>query len=167
MKRRLFLIRHSYAEDPGTVSDFERHLTLKGQSTARALGRHLLSLNEAFEPDKIFCSPAKRTTETAQNIVEELKISENSIQFKDQIYNASVRELLSLIHSLEGSERNIAIIGHNPAISYFGEHLTNEGIGGMEPCSMVTIGLEDVKWKEVSKGDGTFVSYYHPDTFNV
>jgi len=165
MKKKLFLIRHSYAEEPGDVRDFERHLTLKGQSTVRSLGRHLL--NEKFDPGIIFCSPATRTAETAQNLAEELEISEKIIKFKDEIYNASVRELLFLINSLDESEQNIAVIGHNPGISYFGEYLTKEGIGRMEPCSIVTIGLEGIKWEGVSQGNGTFVSYFHPDTVNL
>ncbi|MBC6401705.1 MAG: histidine phosphatase family protein [Ekhidna sp.] len=165
MKKKLFLIRHAYAEDPGAVRDFERHLTLEGQSTVRALGRYLL--NKAFDPGKIFCSPAARTAETAQNLVEELEISESIIQFKDEIYNASVRELLSLINSLDESEQHVVVIGHNPAISYFGEYLTNEGIGDMEPCSIVTIRLENVKWEEVSQGEGTFVSYFHPNNLSA
>lgn len=161
MKKKLYLIRHSYAETPGSKRDFERNLTLEGQSTARALGRHLSK--EHFNPGKILCSPATRTTETAENVVEELGVSESIIDYSESIYNASVRELLTLITSLEESDQEVALVGHNPAVSYFGEYLTNEGIGGMEPCSMVTIRLEDVKWNEVSQGDGIFVSYFHPN----
>lgn len=139
----------------------DRTLTLEGQSTVRSLGRHLTKEN--FHPGVILCSPSVRTTETAHNLVEEMAISESIIDFKDEIYNASVRELLALINSLDESEQQVAIVGHNPAISYFGEYLTNEGIGGMEPCSIVTIRLEDIKWKEASQGDGTFISYFHPN----
>ena len=165
MKKKLYLIRHSYAEDPGVSRDFERPLTLVGQSTARALGRHLAK--EDFEPHKVLCSPSIRTTETAQNLVEEWEVSETIIDFKEKIYNASVRELMLLINETEESVLNVVIIGHNPSISYLGEYLCNEGIGGMEPCSVVTIRLEDVKWEEVSQGDGIFVSYFHPNELNV
>jgi len=165
MKKKLYLIRHSYAENPGTKRDFERQLTLEGQSKVRALGRHLLK--ESFLPGKILCSPAVRTTETVQNLVEELAINERIVEFKDTIYNASVRELLALINSLDESEQVIVIVGHNPAVSYLGEYLTSEGISGMEPCSMVSIKLENVKWEEVSQGDGTFISYFHPNQSDV
>ena len=165
MKKNLYLIRHSYAEDPGAKQDFERQLTLVGQSTVRALGRHLIK--ESFDPDGIFCSPALRTSETAQNLVEALEMNESLIIYKEEIYNASVRDLLNVVNLLDQSLHRVAIIGHNPAISYFGEYLTNEGIGGMEPCSMVSIRIKDVRWEEVSQGDGTFVSYFHPNQSNV
>jgi len=165
MKKKLYLIRHSYAEDHGSKRDFERQLTMEGQSTVRALGRHLLQ-NE-FDPSMILCSPAIRTTETAQNLIEELNMSETAIIFEQVIYNASVRELLTLVNSLDEANQELVIVGHNPAISYFGEYLTNSGIGGMEPCSIVSIRLDDVKWAEVSQGDGIFLSYYHPNHSNV
>lgn len=165
MTKELYLIRHSYAEDPGIRQDFERQLTLEGQSTVRALGRHLKG--KSFDLDSILCSPSVRTTETAQNLVEELGASESLIEFKEEIYNASVRELLSLVNSLKESAHRVAIVGHNPAVSYFGEFLTNEGIGGMEPCSLVSINFDRMIWQEVSQGDGTFVSYFHPNQSHV
>lgn len=160
MNRTLYLIRHSYAEGMNDKSDSERSLTLEGQSTARALGRYLI--NEKFDPDRILCSSSRRTTETAINLVEELEMNEQNISYHDKIYEASVRELLEVVNELDASNKSIALIGHNPAITFFGEYLTNASIGNMEPCSVVTIRFDKKKWSEVSQGSGIFVSYYHP-----
>lgn len=161
MNRKLFLIRHSYAEPMGSKPDKERTLTMEGQSTIRALGRHLKK--ESFHPELIICSSSVRTRETAVNLMEELEISDQIILYEDIIYNASVREMLNVVNALDSKYKDVVIIGHNPTITYFGEYLTNSGIGNMEPSSMVEIKIEGVNWQEVSQGSGNFISYFHPN----
>ena len=160
MSRKIYLIRHSYAEESHGKRDIDRKLTLEGQSTVRALGRHLI--NENFNPDIILCSSSVRTTETAVNLVEELGMNEGIIEYKEVIYNASVRELLAVLNELPSDLKTVAIIGHNPTITFFGEYLSGSIIGNMEPSGVVTIKIEKLKWEEISQGTGIFVSYYHP-----
>ena len=161
MKRKLYLIRHSYAEKPESKLDIDRSLTLEGQSTVRALGRHLI--NAAFKPSAIFCSTAARSRETAINLIEELGINAHVISYLDIIYKASVRELLGVLNGSNNTHREIVIIGHNPVITYLGEYLTNESIGNMNPAGVVTIHFDKLNWKEIAQSSGVFVSYYHPD----
>ena len=161
MSRKIYLIRHSYAEEPNGKKDIDRHLTLEGQSTVRALGRHLI--NQNFNPDKILCSSSVRTTETAVNLVEELEMNEGVIEYKDVIYNASVRELLEVLNKVSNKHKSIAIIGHNPTITFFGEYISGSVIGNMEPAGVVTIKIDKLKWNEISQGTGTFAGYYHPN----
>lgn len=159
MHKKLYLIRHSYAEGYGSRKDFDRTLTAEGQRTLRALSRHLEK--QPFEPDKILCSPAKRTTETTQILLEELRMHDRIVTFEDALYNASPRELLFLVNQLDTFEGDVAIVGHNPSISYFGEFLTAEHIGTMEPASMVTIHVESA-WSELTQGSADFIGYFHP-----
>ncbi|MEP1032819.1 histidine phosphatase family protein [Ekhidna sp.] len=160
MSRKIYLIRHSYAEGPNGKRDIDRTLTLEGQSMVRALGRHLI--NQNFNPDIILCSTSARTKETAVNLVEELGMNEGLIDYKDIIYNASVRELLEVLNEVSDEIKSVAIIGHNPTITFFGEYLSASIIGNMEPSGVVTIKIEKLKWSEISQGTGIFVDYYHP-----
>lgn len=160
MNRTLYLIRHSYAEEPNGNQDKERSLTLEGQSTVRALGRYLI--NQKFNPDVILCSSAERTRETAINLVEELEMSEQTITYSSTIYEASVRELLEIVNNIKEGNKEVVIIGHNPTITFFGEFLTGASIGNMQPSSVVTIRFDTAKWNEISQSSGIFVSYYHP-----
>lgn len=159
--KKLYLIRHSYAESAHEGKDFERNLTLRGQSTVRALGRYLASVD--FKPEVILCSSSVRTTETAVNLVEELEMSERMIQYHDVIYNASVREMLSLLNDVTDDYEEVAMIGHNPTITFLGEYLSGAAIGNMEPSGVVTIHVDQLSWAEVSQGVGVFKGYYHPD----
>ena len=165
MSRKLYLIRHSYAEGISEKPDFDRSLTLEGQSTIRALGRYLIK--QDFDPDIILCSSSLRTTESAINLVEELGMSDRIIEFKDVIYNASVRELLTTINEVSNDHRSVVLIGHNPTITFFAEYITGAPIGNMDPSGLATISLEKLGWSEVSKGTGIFEGYYHPSHTNV
>ncbi len=160
MKRKLSLLRHSYAEPLGSSLDLKRNLTMEGLSAIRTLGRRLL--NDNFSPDKIICSTAIRAQQTAINLVEELEMSEQMISYDEKIYEASVRELVEVVNEIQQHVQSALIIGHSPAISFFGEYLTSSGIEGMEPCSMVTIGFDGVEWREISQSSGNLVSYCHP-----
>lgn len=160
MSRKIYLIRHSYAEEAHGKRDIERKLTLEGQSTVRALGRFLI--NQNFNPDIILCSSSVRTTETAVNLVEELEINEGVIEYRDVIYNASVREMLEVLNSISNDYKSIAIIGHNPTIAFFGEYLSGSIIGNMDPAGVVSIKIDKLKWSEISQGSGIFEGYYHP-----
>ena len=165
MSQKLYLIRHSYDESGTGKPDFERSLTSEGLNTVRSLGRHLVK--SSFNPSIILCSSAKRTVETAQNLIEEIEISEKNVHYKDVIYNASVRELFNEINGIQSGTSEVALIGHNPTITYFAEYLTGESIGNMDPCGLVTISFDGKDWTEVSQGAGTLISYFHPNKLNV
>lgn len=160
MKRSLYLLRHSYAEPPGSVTDFERGLTIDGLNTVRALGRKLLEDN--FNPEMIISSSALRAEDTGINLMEELGIQEQVIRYDEKLYEASVREVLEVINKIEKTVKTVLLIGHNPTLSFFAEYLTGTGFAGMEPCGFVTIEFESGNWAEISQGSGTFGSYYHP-----
>lgn len=134
---------------------------MEGLNTVRALGRKLLE--ESFNPDVIISSKALRAEDTAINLVEELEISEQIITYEKKMYEASVRELLEIVNAIEDTAKSALLIGHNPTLSFFAEYLTGSGFSGMEPCGLVTIKFEDIKWSEISQSSGIFAAYYHPN----
>jgi phosphohistidine phosphatase len=60
----LWLLRHGDAEPHGAVSDFERHLTARGEHQSRAAGRAFARLGVSFE--HVFTSPRVRALDTAR-----------------------------------------------------------------------------------------------------
>ena len=165
MPKTLYLIRHSYAEHPGSKPDKDRVLTAEGLNTVRALGRYLRK--SSFNPTLVLSSSAVRTRETAIHLAEEIEMKEQHITYKDSIYNASVRELLQEVNAVVGSTKEVALIGHNPSITYFAEYLTGESIGNMDPSSLVTIRFDNLEWGEISQNSGSLQSHFHPKHLNV
>lgn len=161
MPNQLYLMRHSYAEEATNQDDKSRALTHDGVAKVRTVGRHLLK--QDFDIDVIFCSPALRTTETAQHLTEELGFNESLIKYNESIYGASVRELLMVVNTIDPACSNAMIIGHNPAISFLGDYLTKADIDFVAPCGLVHIAFHDHEWELVSQGTGELISHYHPD----
>jgi len=162
MKRFLILVRHAKSRqaEPGQ-KDLDRELTESGYQQASRLGRYLY-LQELI-PEKIFTSHALRALDTAQLIGEQLKLEPFQIEKNEELYEASVRTLLSQIHGLDTSLKSVLIIGHNPAITHLCEHLSKDEIGNLPSGSMVLLSFVNLNWNELDKGTGFLEEIKFPD----
>ncbi|MDG1477430.1 MAG: histidine phosphatase family protein, partial [Vicingaceae bacterium] len=143
--KTLYLIRHAEADwKKAEETDFERTLNNKGVQDAIFIAKKLVGLN--FNPERIICSPAKRTTETAKSICHEIDYPIQNIDFDLSIYESSLNNLITLANSLSNIYNEVAIIGHNPSITHLSNYLTNNYIGNMPTCSVVKIELEIDTW---------------------
>ena len=153
MKKTLFLVRHAQAESQGAgVKDFERNLLATGTSEASRLGKKLAEKNIAI--DKVISSDAFRSAQTAKFICEQISFPIKEIIYNNDLYESSVRRLLSIVNKAEDNVENLLLVGHNPEISYFAEYLTGENIGSLPTAGMVKIEFEIQSWKHVSEGVG-------------
>ena len=162
MKRFLILVRHakSRESEPGQ-KDLDRELTESGYQQASRLGRYLY-LKDLI-PEKIFTSHAKRALDTAQLIGEQLKLDPVQIERNEELYEASVRTLLSQIHGLDPLLKSVIIIGHNPAITHLCEHLSKDEIGNLPSGSMAFLSFVNLNWDELDKGTGFLEEIKFPD----
>ncbi|MCB0493842.1 MAG: histidine phosphatase family protein [Cyclobacteriaceae bacterium] len=160
MARWLYLMRHAQSADKqhGQL-DKDRQLTATGMREAATIG-HFLKKNN-YDVDLIVSSAAQRAESTAKVIHGILNLH-SEIAINDELYEASVRNLLQVITSLDDDFKNILIIGHNPYITYFAEHLTKAEIGNMETAGLVSIRFEISKWEEITEDIGSFENYVHP-----
>ncbi|MFP4091737.1 MAG: SixA phosphatase family protein [Cyclobacteriaceae bacterium] len=167
MVKSLLLIRHAEsAQAQAGTKDIERSLTAKGFSDASRVGRYLAE-NEQL-PDAVLSSTAQRAKYTCELICEQFKFSLDKIDYREEMYNASVRNLLQIINELEESCRLAVLIGHNPAISYLAEYLSGEEIGNMEPCAVVKLQFESGQWQMAGQQTASLVYHLSPEqiTFN-
>lgn len=160
MARWLHLMRHAQSADKQTgQQDKDRELTSTGMREAATIG-HFLKKNN-YELDLIVSSGANRAYATSSLIHGILNIA-SEIFVEEELYQASVRNYLELTKGFEDDFKNILLVGHNPYISYFAEHLTNAEIGAMETAGLVSIRFEISKWDEVQGGIGSFENYTYP-----
>lgn len=110
--RELILLRHAHAEPaaPGQ-DDLDRALSLQGQAEAEAAGRWLKE--HALLPDRVLCSPARRTRETIERVLESLGFVE--VRHEPRIYEATPGSLIQVAdeHSELG---RVLLVGHNPGL---------------------------------------------------
>ncbi|MFL5730504.1 MAG: SixA phosphatase family protein [Cytophagaceae bacterium] len=159
--KNLFLVRHAKSDwsVPGQ-KDFDRELNGRGRSDAPKMGRKLYELES--KPDLIIASPAIRARFTAELICEQLKFDTERIIYTEDIYEASVRTLMSVINGVEDKYSRVMIFGHNPGFTYLAEYLTKKEIGNIPTCGMVNIEFDVDSWKEVSEGTGELKNFIYP-----
>lgn len=151
MVRNLYLLRHGRAAHGFDMADIDRPLIPTGIAQLTDLGAYMKI--KGFNPDKIYCSAAKRTRETAKVITEQIGYSK-PVEYRDEIYEASVKTLFDLVVNCDDAFETVLIIGHNPGVSYLYDYLTESSFGDMTPGELVKIQFENLSWKEVSQGLG-------------
>lgn len=129
---------------------------------------HMGKLLNDFDvhPDLMISSTALRAITTTEIIAERVKYDTRRIEWREEVYDASVRSLFSLINNLEVEYTTVFMIGHNPAFAYLAEYLTQKNIDTLVPCGVVQIGFNLNSWSEINQGNGTLLNYYVPAEFN-
>jgi phosphohistidine phosphatase len=110
--RELILLRHAHAEPalPGQ-SDFDRPLAPHGAIEAEAAGRWLAE--HRLVPDRVLCSPARRTRETLDAVLGVTGYAEQRLE--ESIYEATAGTLIGLADAHRDVDR-LLLLGHNPGL---------------------------------------------------
>jgi phosphohistidine phosphatase len=108
--RELILLRHAHAEpvQPGQ-EDLDRPLSLAGQAEAEAAGRWLR--DHGYTPDRVVCSPSRRTRETTEQALAALGYVE--VRQDPRIYDATPGRLMQVAEDHKDLSR-VLLVGHNP-----------------------------------------------------
>ncbi|GBQ45815.1 SixA phosphatase family protein [Komagataeibacter sucrofermentans] len=119
MPRQLVLMRHAQAApaafgDVGAQADFNRALTPHGRDSARAQGAWLRA--EAFAPQVVLVSPARRTVETLAALGSFYGDRKPDIRYVNELYEATAETVRDLLYGIADKTSNIMILGHNPAL---------------------------------------------------
>lgn len=108
--RELILLRHAHAEPAATgQSDLDRPLSPQGLAEAEAAGRWLRE--QGLVPDRVLCSPSRRTRETLEAVLAAIGYVEQRLE--DGIYEATAGTLAELADQHREAER-LLMVGHNP-----------------------------------------------------
>ena len=154
--KTLVLIRHAKTEELYSgQNDFDRELTNSGISDALYKGKMLKDRNIAF--DFILSSSAKRTSKTSELIAEQVGYTIRNINYKEEIYLASTRTMLSEINLIDDKYENVLLVAHNPGTEFIAEYLTGNDIGLVPTSGVIQIEFELDSWQEVSQGIGKLI----------
>ena len=160
--KHLILIRHAESVEKVTgISDEKRDLTLNGVHQAALVGSFL---RDKLSVDIIFSSIATRAQVTSMIIAEQLGLLPDDVIEERDLYQASVGTLFNFIRDTD-QHQNIAVVGHNPTISYFAEFVTDSSIDEMRPACVLIMKVDIGNWKELAKGTATVLERY--DAFSV
>ncbi len=138
--KELYLMRHAKSDWNGYyVSDFERTLNKRGRHAAPLMGKVLHAMGVA--PDLILSSPATRAAMTAEAVAQELGYPAEAIRYEPKIYEASLSDLMEIIHALPDGASRVMIVGHNPAMTALINRLSD-----LEPENLPTAGVVGIRF---------------------
>jgi phosphohistidine phosphatase len=135
---KLWLMRHAHAEpwSADYLSDQERLLSARGRLDCTKLHEWFQQYPE-HQARTILVSPAQRTQETAQRVLQGLKWA--AMTLCDPLWAASQDELKRLITLHADSPGPLMLIGHNPGLSELLAWLTDSSFGNMSPGTLVML----------------------------
>ncbi len=196
--RTLWLLRHAkaVADPPPGGDDFDRVLAPRGRRDAEALGRLIgptgkgLGLGKVRLPQLALVSPAARTTETADLVLEGMGPGAGGgagaggagagagaggattpQEHPDDLYGAEPDEVLALLRLLPDEVTSVMVVGHNPtAHALAGGLISAEDTKGRDlalrrgfpTCALGLFRLEIATWTEVDARCGTLLGLFIP-----
>lgn len=138
--RELILLRHAHAEPPlPGQADFDRPLSPEGLAEAEAVAAWLR--DKALAPDRVLCSPSRRTRETLDAVTE--AVGDLDKRLEPSIYEAMPGTLATLIDANRDAER-LLVVGHNPGLERLVALLHSGQSGeyrGMPPAAVAVLAL--------------------------
>lgn len=164
MAKNIILVRHAKS-DWSIVGqkDFERTLNQRGLVDAPRMGNELYKLN--IVPSLIVSSPALRAKATAEYVAEQLKYDTDNIEWIEDLYEASSRNVLSVINQLENEHDTVLIFGHNPTFTHIAEYFTKQNIGNIPTCGAVSIDFDVEDWSLIAGQTGELKFFIYPKMF--
>ena len=157
--RELILLRHAHAEPPVPgQADFDRPLSAEGLAEAEAVAAWLR--DKALVPDRALCSPARRTRETLDAVVE--AVGNLDKRLDAAIYEATPGTLAGLVDAHRDAER-LLLVGHNPGLERLVALLSSGQSGdyrGMPPAAVAVLALPAEA--EIEPGIATLSTFWWP-----
>lgn len=145
--KQVLLVRHAKSRwDEFGVTDHDRGLNTRGLKAAPMMARRLLDNGVAL--DAIISSTAKRARLTASFIAEALAV--DVIETRSEIYGASPVDLFELIKGLFNTWEKVALVGHNPELTYLVNQLSPaREIANIPTCGMAMLAFDVQSWHQV------------------
>ena len=157
--RELILLRHAHAEPPVPgQADFDRPLSAEGLAEAEAVAAWLR--DKALVPDRVLCSPSRRTRETLDAVIE--AVGNLDKRLDASIYEATPGTLAGLVDAHRDAER-LLLVGHNPGLERLVALLSSGQSGdyrGMPPAAVAVLALPVEA--EIEPGIATLSTFWWP-----
>jgi phosphohistidine phosphatase len=164
--KKLIVFRHGKSSwDNVMQKDIKRPLNERGKSEVPFMSKILLDYK--VNPDLIMVSPATRTKETAESILNITKWDTDKIIYKDDLYMALAGELTDIMRKVDNKAETLMFVGHNPGMTQMANQFTNVQIDNMPTSSFCIIQFDDISnWKDIVYGvKGTLTAFEYPKKY--
>ncbi|HQX84430.1 MAG TPA: histidine phosphatase family protein [Aestuariivirga sp.] len=165
----LMLLRHAKSSWAETgQADLDRPLNERGKRAAAAMGSYLAA--NSLVPQRVLCSPARRTKETWDLVAAELP-GTPEVLVAPEIYDFSGgKALMECLRHKAGAANSVLLVGHNPSIAGLAQTLVGAGNGKLRQrldekyptAALAVISFDLANWESLSAGAGTLQRFVTP-----
>lgn len=147
MKSLLFL-RHAKSDWNASFGhDHERPINKRGRGDARRIGRFLAEID--YFPDRILSSSAVRARTTLEHAVEEGGWGEIDTKITDELYEASILDVLELIRIQNDACSRLLLVGHEPTWSTMVARLIGSAHVRVSTATLARVDVKVPRWADV------------------
>jgi phosphohistidine phosphatase len=159
--KTLTLVRHAKSSWKNrNLSDRERPLSERGRRDAPLMGKRIAAAG--IRPSLIVSSPALRAWSTAKKMARELGYPKEFLQREDNLYLASLADLLAVVASQDSGFNNLMLVGHNPGLTDFANFLSPGITDNVPTAGVLSVNLETDVWAWHERPDTALVLYDYP-----
>jgi phosphohistidine phosphatase len=143
--KTLTLVRHAKSSwQDGALSDRERPLNERGERDAPLMGQRLVSAG--IRPSLMISSPAVRAWTTAKILAQEIGYPIEFLQRENDLYLASLDDLLGVLVAQDAEFNNLLLVGHNPGLTEFANYLVPGLTSNLPTAGVVALQFDRPDW---------------------
>jgi phosphohistidine phosphatase len=170
--KTLYLLRHAKSDwADGSLRDQDRPLNARGRAAAPAMAAYMAK--QAYVPDVILCSAARRTVQTLDLVLRHTGFPA-PVRYEDALYLAEWRQMLERIKWIEEPFAAALIVGHNPGTEQLALALAGSGVDAEEKArralmrekyptaALAVLRFPVSAWRGVAPGTGTLADFVRP-----
>lgn len=150
--KHLYLMRHGKASKKEKYGDADRPLAKRGRKDVKKLKKMLRAME--LKPDLILCSPAARTRETLERVMDVFDGTE--VVFDEMLYDAEAGEIIGVLNRLPSDKKEVLLIGHNPSLAELVALSKQHDIERFPTASLACIEIKG-GWNDFSPENAHFV----------
>ena len=144
--KTLTIVRHAKSSwDNQKLSDRERPLNKRGERDAPIMGQRLSEAG--IRPSLIASSPAVRAWTTARVIAAEMSYPFEFLMRENNLYLASLNDLLDVIVEQDEGFQSLLIVGHNPGLTDLANFLCPDLTNNLPTAGVVSVNIDQDHWK--------------------
>ncbi len=148
--KSLTIVRHAKSSWKDTsLPDRDRPLNKRGERDAPRMGRRIAEAG--IRPSLIVSSPAVRAWTTAKIVAREIGYPLEFLQREDDLYLASVNEILDVLVSQDAGFNSIMLFGHNPGLTDFANYLVPGITNNLPTAGVVSVSFDQDDWSLYDK----------------
>lgn len=159
--KTLYLVRHAKSSwKDASLPDHDRPLNKRGEEDAPRMGKRLARRRP--KPGLIISSSAVRAKTTAKLLATEIGYPKANIVVDKLIYEAELRDLVSIIRGLDNNVDCVMLVGHNPAFTLLVNSLAQCDIANVPTCGLAVLSFDMDSWNDIDRVSGELLDFDYP-----